>query len=73
MKMKTVVNTLIVSSIILTLYFFVGHGFVKFYFSGKKEILQTAAFINDLCNASGSCPLTGCWKTIAEPIVVGMV
>ena len=57
MKIKTVVNTLIISSIFLTLYLFIGHGFVKFYFNGKKEILQTAAFINDLCNASGSCPL----------------
>ncbi len=57
MKMKTVVNTLIISSILLTVYFFIGHGFVEFYFSGKKEILQTAALINNLCNANGSCPL----------------
>jgi len=57
MKIKTVVNTLIISSILLTLYLFIGHGFVRFYFNGKNEILQTAAFINDLCNASGSCPL----------------
>lgn len=55
--MKTVVNTLIVSSILLMFYVFIGHGFVKFYFSGKKEMLQTAALINDLCNASGTCPL----------------
>ncbi|MFX1298406.1 MAG: hypothetical protein ACFFD2_26570, partial [Promethearchaeota archaeon] len=57
MKMKTVVNTLIIGSILLILYLFVGHGFVKFYFGGKKEILQTAALINDLCNSNGFCPL----------------
>ncbi|MRR57067.1 MAG: hypothetical protein EG824_02465 [Deltaproteobacteria bacterium] len=57
MKMKTIVKTLIISSILLMLYLFIGHDFVKFYFGGKKEILQTAALINDLCNASGSCPL----------------
>lgn len=55
--MKTIVNTLIIGSILLILYFFIGHGFVKFYFGGKKEILQTAALINNLCNESGSCPL----------------
>lgn len=58
MKRKTVVNTLIISSIILITYIFIGHGFVEFYFGGKKDILQTAAFINDQCNANGSCPLT---------------
>lgn len=58
MKRKTVVNTLIISSILLITYIFIGHGFVEFYFGGKKDILQTAAFINDQCNANGSCPLT---------------
>lgn len=57
MKMKTVVKTLIISSILLILYLFIGHGFVEFYFGGKKEILQTATLINNLCNANGSCPL----------------
>jgi len=57
MKLKTVVNTLIISSILLTMYLLIGHGFVEFYFGGKKEILQTAALINNLCNAKGSCPL----------------
>lgn len=56
MKRKTAVNTLIICSVFLVLYLFVGHGFVKFYSGGKKEILQTASHINDLCNASGSCP-----------------
>lgn len=58
MKLKTIAKTLIVSSILLTLYFFIGHPFVEFYLSGKKEILQTASHINSLCNANGSCPLT---------------
>lgn len=57
MKKKTVVNTLIMSSILSMLYLFMGHGFVEFYFGGKKEILQTAALINNLCNANGSCPV----------------
>lgn len=58
MKTKTVANTLIISSILLIAYFFIGHGFVEFYLGGKKEILQTADTINSLCNANGSCPLT---------------
>lgn len=57
MKLKTAVNTVIISSILLMLYLFIGHGFVEFYFSGKKEILRTGALINNLCNANGSCPL----------------
>ncbi len=57
MKMKTVVNTLIVGSILLFLYLFIGHGVVEFYSGGKKEILQTAVLINNLCNDNGSCPL----------------
>ena len=57
MKMKTVVNTLIISFILLILFLFIGQGFVEFYFGGKKEILQTAVLINNLCNANGSCPL----------------
>jgi hypothetical protein len=57
MKIKTVMNTLIISSIFLILYLFIGHAFIEFYFGGKKEILQTAALINNQCNANGSCPL----------------
>jgi len=55
--MKTVVKTLMISSILLMLYLFIGHGFVEFYYGGKKEILQTADLINNLCNAKGSCLL----------------
>lgn len=55
MKIK---NVLIIGSILLILYFFVGHDFVKFFFSGKTKILEAAAHINKLCNANGSCPLT---------------
>lgn len=58
MKMKTVVNTLIIGSIVLIFYFFVGHNFVKFYFGGRTELLETAEYINKLCNACGSCPTT---------------
>jgi len=58
MKKKTVVNTLIIGSILLILYFFVGHDFVKFSFGGKTEILEAGAHINKLCNSNGSCPKT---------------
>ena len=54
MKMKT----LIISFILLILFIFIGHGFVTFYLGGKEEMLQTATIINNLCNASGSCPVT---------------
>ena len=57
MKMTPVVNTLMIGSILLFLYLFIGHGIVEFYSGGKKEILQTAALINNLCNDHGSCPL----------------
>ncbi|MRR18180.1 MAG: hypothetical protein EG826_17190 [Deltaproteobacteria bacterium] len=57
MKMKTLVKVLIIGLILLISYIFIGHGFVEFYFGGKKEILQTAVVINNLCNANGSCPL----------------
>lgn len=56
--MKSVRTLLIISSILLILFLFIGHGFVDFYFGGKKEILQTATLINDMCNANGSCPLS---------------
>lgn len=54
--MKTAANTLIISSILFLSYLFIGQGFVEFHFGGKKEMLQTAALINNLCNANGSCP-----------------
>jgi len=57
MKKKTVVKTLTMGSILLIFCLFIGQGIVEFYFSGEKEMLQTAALINDLCNANGSCPL----------------
>lgn len=56
MKKKSVLNILIIGSVLLILYFFVGHGFVKFYVGGKAEILNTAAEINKQCNANGACP-----------------
>ena len=58
MKIKTIINTLIVGSIFLIIYFFAGHDFVRFYFGGKTEIHETAEHINRLCNANGSCPET---------------
>ena len=56
MKKKTVLNTLIIGSILLIPYFFVGHDFVKFYVGGRAEMLEAAAGINKQCNANGACP-----------------
>lgn len=58
MKTKTVATAVIIVSILLILSLFMGNGFIGFYSGGKKEILRTAALINDRCNADGSCPLT---------------
>lgn len=57
MKMKTVVKILTIGSILFTVCLFIGQGIVEFYLSGKKEMLQTAALVNNLCNDHGSCPL----------------
>ncbi len=60
--MKNVFNTLIIGIMIFIGYTFVGHDYVNFYFlDGKKEVLDTAAEINALCNTHKSCPeaLTG--------------
>ena len=57
MKIKPV-NILMILSILLMLYFFAGHDFMKFYFGGKAEILEAGDHINKLCNANGSCPTT---------------
>ncbi|MDZ4163489.1 MAG: hypothetical protein U1C55_00010 [Smithellaceae bacterium] len=58
MKRKSVVNTLIIGSILLMFYVFAGHDFFKFYFSGKEEIIEAGEHINKICNANGSCPTT---------------
>ena len=55
--MKTVVKTLTIGSVLFMLCLFIGQGIVEFYFSGKKEMLQMAALVNNLCNDNGSCPL----------------
>jgi hypothetical protein len=72
MKKKSIVNILIISSILLILYFFVGHDFVKFYVGGKAEILNTAAEINKQCNADGACPtsLEGWQVRRDEPLML---
>ena len=57
MKMKTAVKTLTIGSILMLLCLFIGQGMIEFYFGGKKEMLQAAALVNNLCNANGSCPL----------------
>jgi len=56
MKIKNVINALIVGSILLILYVFVGHDFVRFYLGGKAELIETAERIHQLCNDNGECP-----------------
>lgn len=51
-------KALIIGSILVLLFIFIGQGFVAFYLGGKEEILKTAALINNMCNAKGSCPVT---------------
>lgn len=58
MKIKTIANSLIIGTILLIIYLFVGHDFVRFYFGGKTEILEAGESINRLCNTNGSCPKT---------------
>jgi len=58
MKTRSVLNIMIVGVIVLILYTFAGHDYVKFYFGGKSEIVAEANSINALCNAQGACPVT---------------
>ena len=58
MKKKTVLNALLIGSILLICYYFAGHHFATFYFGGKTAMLETAAHINKLCNTNGTCPTT---------------
>lgn len=55
-KKRTFVKTLIVISVLFVLYVFIGNDFVEFYFGGKGRMLETADYINNLCNSNG-CPL----------------
>jgi len=64
MKVKTILNGLIIGAILLIVYFVAGHNYVKFYFGGQTDLRQAATNFNKLCNADGSCPtaLEG-WST----------
>jgi len=50
------INYLIVGSILVLFYAIAGHSYVKFYISGKAELLDLATSINQLCNTNKSCP-----------------
>lgn len=58
MKIKYVINTIIIVFIILIFYIFIGFNFVDLYFGGKTELIEAAEYINMLCKTNGSCPLT---------------
>ena len=58
MNQKTLLNSLVAGSILLILYVFVGHNFVKFYTGGKAKIIEAGTQINKLCNTNGACPTT---------------
>lgn len=56
-RLRTLINTLIIGSILVILYSIVGHNYVRFYYGGKTEILEIATVINELCGSNRSCPL----------------
>ena len=49
---------LMIVAALLALYVFVGHDLVRFYASGKAEILEAGNQISVLCDANGACPTT---------------
>jgi hypothetical protein len=55
---RNIINILIVGFILFLLYLFLGQGSTEFNSGGKKEILESGARINELCNTNGSCPTT---------------
>ena len=56
MKKGRVSNLLATGGLLLVLYLFVGHGFVKFYLGGKAELLDAASQIQQQCVSNGACP-----------------
>lgn len=56
MKFTKAGNILIIASVVMLAYLFVGNGFTEFYFGGKTEMLEVAKRVNKLCNDNGSCP-----------------
>jgi hypothetical protein len=53
---RQTLNILIIGSIALILYTFLGKGYVDFEDVGKIEILKAADEINSLCQQNNSCP-----------------
>lgn len=56
MRIKTILNWLIIGAILLIIYSVAGHGYVKFYFGGKADLIEAASNFNKICSANGSCP-----------------
>jgi hypothetical protein len=70
MKIRTIVNMLIVGSILLIVYLVAGRSYVNFHTGGQAEFLRIAEQINGQCNANGACPtsLKGWRETSAGPL-----
>ena len=58
MSKNGIKNSIVVGAVLLVLYLFAGHDFVKFYLGGKAELLEAAAQIDGQCDADGACPTT---------------
>ena len=58
MTRKAVLNTVLIGLLALVAYYFAGHGCVRFYLSGRAQLLEIAEPINQRCNAESSCPTT---------------
>ena len=69
MNKKKITNGLIVVSVLLILYVFIGHSFVMFYLGGKAEILEAGESINKQCNENGNCPtaMDGWYRSRTSP------
>jgi|GEM_PF-1026437 len=53
---RTIVNMLIVGSILLLFYLYAGRSYVDFHTGGQADLLKLAEQINGQCNAKGACP-----------------
>lgn len=56
MKIRTIVNMLIVGSVLAIVYLVAGRGYVNFHSGGQADFLRIAEQINGQCNANSACP-----------------
>ena len=73
MKFGTIVNMLIVGSMLAIVYLVAGRSYVNFHSGGREDLLRIAEQINGQCNANGACPasLKGWQETSAGSLQKG--